>query len=62
MHDGQLSFRASATLIGAIVLLVPTTRTTWNDTATVVHALQLASAYALFSFVTGAPFLTVTSE
>ena len=44
MHDGQLTFSASATLIGVIVSLWPTISTSWNDTATVVHALQLASA------------------
>ena len=62
MHAGQLTFSAPAALIGAIVLLCPTIRTTWNETATVVHALQFANAKALFVFVTGAPSRTVTRE
>jgi hypothetical protein len=41
--------------------LWPTTSTTWNETATVVHALQLASAKAALRFVTSAPSLTVTT-
>jgi hypothetical protein len=43
-HCGQLTLSASATLIGMTVSLRPTTSTSWNETATVVHALQLASA------------------
>ena len=43
-QDGQLAFSASAMLMGVIVFVCPTTSTIWNDTATVVHALQLASA------------------
>jgi hypothetical protein len=43
-QDGQLTFSASAMLIGVIVFVCPTISTSWNDTATVVHALQLASA------------------
>jgi hypothetical protein len=58
---GQLTLSAPAALIGAITLLRPTTSTTWKETATVVHALQLAKAKALFVFVTGSPSLTVTS-
>ena len=53
MHAGQLTLSAPAALIGAITLLWPTIRTIWNETATVVHALQLANANALFVFVTG---------
>lgn len=41
---GQLSLSASATSIGLITLLCPTTSTSWNETATVVQARQLASA------------------
>ena len=41
---GQLTFSASATLIGVILSVWPTTRTSWKETATVVQALQLASA------------------
>lgn len=52
---------APAALIGAMFLLWPTTRTTWNETATVVHALQCAIAYALLVLVTLAPPLTSTS-
>ena len=52
---------APAALIGAITLLRPTINTSWKETATVVHALQWASAYALLVFVTSAPPLTVTS-
>ena len=44
MQYGQPTFRASATFTGAMRSLWPTTSTTWNETATVVHALQLASA------------------
>src|SRR4051794_8686278 len=62
MHEGQLTLSAPAAFVGAITLLVPTISTTWNDTATVVHALQLASANALFVLPTGAPSFTVTSE
>jgi hypothetical protein len=57
---GQLTFREPAASIGAITALRPTISTTWNDTATVVHALQLAKAKAPFVFVTGAPPETVT--
>jgi hypothetical protein len=60
-HDGQFTFSAPAASIGAISALRPTIRTTWNETATVVQRLQLASAKALFVLVTGAPSLTVTS-
>ena len=45
-HDGQLPLSASAMLIGVTSGLVPTTSTTWNETATVVHAVQLAYACA----------------
>jgi hypothetical protein len=62
MQAGQLTFSAPAALTGAIVLLWPMISTTWNDTATVVHALQFAKANALFVLFTGAPFVTVTSE
>jgi hypothetical protein len=62
MHAGQLTFSAPAALTGAIVLLWPMISTTWNDTATVVHARQFAKANALFVLFTGAPFVTVTSE
>jgi hypothetical protein len=62
MQAGQLTFSAPAALTGAIVLLWPMIKTTWNDTATVVHALQFAKANALFVLFTGAPFVTVTSE
>lgn len=41
---GHWELRASAVLIGMIVLLCPTTRTTWNETATVVQDWQLARA------------------
>jgi hypothetical protein len=58
---GQFTFSAPAASIGAISALRPTIRTTWNETATVVQRLQLASAKALFVFVTGAPSFTVTS-
>jgi hypothetical protein len=58
---GQFTFSAPAALIGAISLLRPTIRTTWKDTATVVQRLQLASAKALFVFVTFAPSRIVTS-
>jgi hypothetical protein len=61
MHAGQSAFSAPAALIGAIVSLCPTTRTTWNDTATVVQPRQRANANALFVSVTGAPLRTVTS-
>ena len=44
MHAGQLRLSASATLIGMIRSLWPTTRTSWKETARVVQALQLASA------------------
>lgn len=47
---------APAALIGAMILLCPMTRTTWNETATVVHALQCAIANALLVLVTSAPF------
>ena len=57
---GQLTLSDPAALIGAITALRPTIRTTWNDTATVVQALQLAKAKALLLFVTGLPPLTVT--
>ena len=60
-QEGQLPFSAPAALIGTMRLLCPTTRTTWNDTAIVVQAVQLAKANALFVFVTGAPSRTVTS-
>lgn len=43
-HAGHRELSASAVLTGATILLCPTTSTTWTDTATVVHALQLASA------------------
>jgi hypothetical protein len=46
---------APAALIGAMIRLCPTTRTIWNETATVVHALQCAIAKALFVLVTSAP-------
>lgn len=49
-------------MTGAIVRLVPTTSTTWNETATVRHPLQWLTAIAVLRSVTGAPFLTVTSE
>ena len=62
MHAGQFTFSAPAALTGAIVLLWPMIRTIWNDTATVVHALQFAKAKALFVFDTDAPSFTVTSE
>ena len=62
MHAGQFTFSAPAALIGAIVLLWPMIRTTWNETATVVHALQFAKANALFVLLTELPSLTVTSE
>jgi len=61
MQAGQSTFSAPAALIGAITSLCPTTRTTWNDTATVVHPRQCANANALLVFVTGAPSRTVTS-
>ncbi|MDX6686096.1 MAG: hypothetical protein QOF86_2224 [Baekduia sp.] len=61
-QEGQLTLSASATLIGMMVLVWPTINTNWNDTATVVHALQLASAYALLTSSTVWPPLTVTSE
>lgn len=60
-QTGQLTFNDPAALIGAIVALRPTMSTTWNPTATVVHARQLAKANAPFVFVTGAPPDTVTS-
>ena len=44
MQLGQLRLSASATLIGMIRSLWPTTSTSWNETARVVQALQLASA------------------
>jgi hypothetical protein len=44
MQAGQSPFIAAAALIGAMSLLVPTMRTTWNETATVVQLLQFASA------------------
>jgi hypothetical protein len=53
---------APAALIGAMTLLWPTTSTIWNETATVVQALQWAIAKALFVLVTGAPSCTVTIE
>jgi hypothetical protein len=53
--------RAPAALIGAMFLLEPTISTSWNDTATVVQALQWAIAYALLVLVTSAPPVTVTS-
>jgi hypothetical protein len=49
-------------LIGAITLLWPTIRTTWNETATVVQAWQWAKAKALFLLVAAAPSWTVTRE
>src|SRR5205809_705868 len=61
-HDGQLTLSASATLIGMIVSVWPTTSTSWNETATVVQALQLASAYAELVSSTASPPSTVTSE
>ena len=62
MQLGQLRLSASATLIGMIRSLCPTTRTSWKETARVVQASQLASAYAEFSLSTGSPPDTVTSE
>ena len=44
MHSGQFRLSASATLIGMILSLWPTTSTSWKETASVVQALQLASA------------------
>ena len=44
MHEGQLTFSAPAKFSGAIVSLCPTISTSWKETATVVHALQLANA------------------
>ena len=44
MQAGQSRLSASATLIGMIRSLWPTTRTSWKETASVVQALQLASA------------------
>ena len=44
MQLGQLRLSASATLIGMILSLWPTTSTSWKETASVVQALQLASA------------------
>ena len=44
MHYGQSRLSASATLIGVIRSLCPTTRTSWKETAKVVQASQLASA------------------
>jgi hypothetical protein len=44
MQAGQLSLSASATLIGVTILLRPTTRTTWKETATVVQLWQFAKA------------------
>ena len=44
MQAGQSRLSASATLIGMISSLWPTTRTSWKETASVVQASQLASA------------------
>ena len=44
MQLGHLRLSASATLIGVIRSLWPTTSTSWKETASVVHALQLARA------------------
>ena len=44
MQLGHLRLSASATLIGMILSLWPTTSTSWKETASVVQALQLASA------------------
>jgi hypothetical protein len=44
MQAGQLPLSAPAALMGAMILLVPTTSTTWKETATVVQLWQFASA------------------
>ena len=49
---GQFELRALASFTGAMTLLCPTISTIWNDTATVVQAVHLPVAVALFVGVT----------
>jgi hypothetical protein len=44
IQAGQSPFSAPAALMGVMMRLSPTTRTTWKDTATVVQLWQLARA------------------
>jgi hypothetical protein len=62
VQAGQSPLNAAAALMGAMIRLWPSRSTTWTDTATVVHLLQLTSAKARLVSVTGAPSLAVTSE